>query len=1417
MENNSNHSLRPDIIFEVSWEICNKVGGIYTVISTRARTLVTEYGDSLILLGPDIYRDSEKHPEFTEEAIYPDWADYARKRGLRFKIGRWNISGSPVAILVDFSTYISEKDKVFTEFWEKYGLDSIAGQWDYIEPALFGYACARIIESFYDYQLSKRTKVTAQFHEWMTGTGLLYLKSHKPQIATLFTTHATVVGRSIAGNQIPLYSQLEKYNGDIKARDFNVVSKQSLEKISAREADCFTTVSEITNKECKQFLEKEVDVVTPNGFEDTFVPDGDEFHLLEVEARVKLFEVAEALLAYEVSKRALIIGASGRYEYKNKGLDVFIQSLGDLNKSGTLDREILAFIMVPASHHGPRRDVFKNLQDNENVVSLNNPYLTHYLNDAENDPVLRKIREAELFNRKDDKVKIFFVPCYLNGNDGIFDRAYYNLLIGFHLTVFASYYEPWGYTPLESIAFHIPTITTSLAGFGLWVRDYLNEKNKSVFVVERTDTNDVESIREIYQIIERFNKMPDEEFQAIRNNAADLSKEFLWPNFIDYYKKAYSVAISKVEDRINLFVEPEKFKEEFYFDRKHIENNPNWKRLIINHRLPEKLKALDELSKNLWWSWNPEAIDLFESIDKEAWFRLRENPIEFLESIPLNRLNTLANDQSFVDRLHRVYDMYREYMNKRDEQQKPCIAYFSMEYGIHHSLKTYSGGLGILAGDYLKEASDQNVQMIGIGLLYKYGYFNQKISPKGHQISAYEAVRFAKSPVTPVRDEHGNWKYIDLGLPGRRLKARIWKVQVGRVDLYLLDTDYEENIDQDRTITHHLYGGDNENRLKQEILLGIGGIRALKELGIIPDVYHCNEGHAAFIGIERLYQYISNENLSFSESLELVRSSTLFTTHTPVPAGHDVFTEELLRTYLADYSGRLHLTWMQFLNLGKINPEDASEKFSMSNLAANLSQEMNGVSKLHGQVSREMFAPLYPGYFPDELHIGHVTNGVHFQSWASPVWRRFFKEAFGDDFENNLLNKSYWEKINLIDENEIWQMRKHHKQVLIDCIRKRFDTEDNFMFSNPKNLVEVKESLHPEKLIVGFARRFATYKRAHLLFKDLERLSAIVNNPQRPVIFLFAGKAHPNDKAGQDLIKHIVDVSMHPNFIGKVIFIPDYDIQLAKKLVQGVDVWLNTPTRPLEASGTSGQKVLMNGGLNFSVLDGWWVEGFKSGGGWAVTDKRTYSNQELQDEIDAETIYSIFENEIVPLYYYRTKAGVPEEWVQFIKKSIATIAPDFTTSRMLDDYIKQYYLPLHDRHKKLLTNEFKEAERIALWKKEFFNRWNGVKLVSSKQLDVSREQIFLGQEYRAEIVLDLNGIEPEHIGLELVFSDMVENGKVNIVYKKELKYLESTGNHAKFYVVIVPHLSGGFDFGIRIFPLNKSLPHRQDFNFVKWI
>lgn len=844
-------------------------------------------------------------------------------------------------------------------------------------------------------------------------------------------------------------------------------------------------------------------------------------------------------------------------------------------------------------------------------------------------------------------------------------------------------------------------------------------------------------------------------------------------------------------------------------------NAPVWKELSIKSRLPEELKCLDELAHNMWWAWNYEARNMWKSLDEALYEKVGHNPVMLLERLSYDRKEEIVKDKALMKKVKDVYAMFRKYMDVKPDSKRPSVAYFSMEYGINQVVKIYSGGLGMLAGDYLKEASDSNVDMCAVGFLYRYGYFKQSLSMDGQQIANYDAQNFNSLPIVRQLDENGNPVVVDVPYMNYMVHAYVWRMNVGRISLYLLDTDNELNSEYDRPITHALYGGDNENRLKQEILLGMGGILTLKKLGITKQIYHCNEGHAALCNLQRLCDYVDG-GMPFNEAMELVRASSLYTVHTPVPAGHDYFDENLFGKYMGGYPSRLGISWDEFIGMGRENPDNHDERFCMSVFACNTCQEVNGVSRLHGWVSQKMFAPIWGGYYPEENHVGYVTNGVHLPTWTATEWRKLYDKYFDPSFMSDQSNEKIWHGIYNVDDEEIWNTRMALKNKLVRFIREMFTETWLKNQGDPSRVVSLLERINPNALMIGFCRRFATYKRAHLLFTDIDRLSKIVNDPEHPVLFFFSGKAHPADGAGQGLIKRIFEISQRPEFLGKIIFLEDYDMQLARRLVSGVDIWMNTPTRPLEASGTSGEKAELNGVVNLSVLDGWWVEGYREGAGWALDEKRTYQNQEYQDKLDAATIYGLLENEIIPMYYKKNKKGYSEKWIQVIKNSIATIAPHYTMKRQLDDYFDKFYNRQAKRSAELLANNNELAKKISLWKEAVAERWDGIHVVS-KETSFLENGGETGMKYKVTYVIDEQGLD-DAVGLELVSLNNEQSDSEREVYSThQFKMVKREGNLFTFEAEIEPSNAGTYRSCVRMYPKNDLLPHRQDFAYVKWL
>lgn len=843
-------------------------------------------------------------------------------------------------------------------------------------------------------------------------------------------------------------------------------------------------------------------------------------------------------------------------------------------------------------------------------------------------------------------------------------------------------------------------------------------------------------------------------------------------------------------------------------------NQPVWRDATITIELPLKLAPLSALAKNLWWVWNSEAKNLFRDLNPDLWRSTGENPVMLLQRLSAERLAEISRDEELMTRIERAYADFQEYMAQPMRTDVPSVAYFSMEYGLCNCLKIYSGGLGVLAGDYIKEASDSRINMTAVGFLYRYGYFTQTLTVDGQQMANYEPQNFNQLPIEQVCDENGAPMILEVPFPDRIVYSHIWRVNVGRMSLYLMDTDFDMNSEFDRWITQRLYGGDWENRLKQEYLLGIGGVLMLKKLGVNAELYHCNEGHAALLNLQRLVDYVQEKHLDFNTALELVRASGLYTVHTPVPAGHDYFDEGLFYKYMNEFPAKLGIDWNDLMNMGRENP-GTNERFSMSVFALNTCQEANGVSWLHGEVSKKMFAGIWKGYSWEESHVGYVTNGVHMPTWAASEWKEFYTKHLGQQVFTHQDDPKAWEGIFSVSDDAIWDLRMKLKNKFINFVRRDFKAKWLANQGDPTAVMKVVDKINPNALIIGFARRFATYKRAHLLFTDLDRLAKIVNNEQFPVQFIFSGKAHPADGAGQGLIKRIVEISRMPQFQGKIIFLEDYNMIVAKRLVTGVDIWLNTPTRPLEASGTSGEKAEMNGVLNFSVLDGWWYEGYRfdDKAGWALTDKRTFTDQGQQDKLDAATIYSMLENEIIPLYFAKNSKGYSPEWIQYIKRSIGHIAPHFTMKRMIDDYITRFYDPEDRRFRALAAGDYALAREIVAWKEKVAAAWDGIKVVSLNEATVPSGSA--GDKFDVTVTIDTNGLG-RSLGVELVCY-RVEDGQEHLFATVPFVVEKEDGNNLTFHLKYTLREAGVFRFGYRIYPVNANLPHRQDFAYTRWI
>ncbi|MCK6448470.1 MAG: alpha-glucan family phosphorylase [Planctomycetes bacterium] len=1335
---------QPHTLFEVSWEVCNKVGGIHTVVSTKAKTLVERYGDRYVCIGPWLLGNPETERSFHDETErFADFAEGCRAAGVAVRVGRWKIPGAPRTILVAFSGLFEKKDLVLARLWERFKVDSLFGSWDYVEPVLFGHAAGLVIERWcHEFFGDKGSRAVAQFHEWMTGAGLLYLEEKTPEVGSIFTTHATVLGRALSSTGRSPEQGLDGRSPDELAHELGVRAKHSIEGVCARTADVFTTVSEITAREAKLFFGRDAEPLLPNGIDLDVIDELAKDFPRNV-ASQRMREFAHRFLGQDVADAAFLC-LSGRYEFHNKGIDTLLDALAILDRRP--GRRIVAFLMVPAANSGVCKSVRDRLE--RPLAEIKKPLgvSTHNLIDRDNDPIQRHTAKLGFTNALEKRVKVVQIPVYLNGSDGLLNMPYESVLRAMDLSAFPSFYEPWGYTPEESLAVGVPTITTDYAGFGRWARSVGIGPKDGVSVLERVGKHDEQAAEELAEELERLTRErgdPARTYETCRRTAQRTA----WSDLIRHYDRAVEMALELTLVRSARGVAtPGRPRALVAVAPSEQSRRPRLAPFHVSATLPKPLEGLARLARNFWWCWDPEAQEIFRELSPLSWETSGHNPISFLRIVFPEDLTTRAADPRYLEKLERVLARLDAYLAEPTREHGTLfaahpIAYFSAEFGVHESLPIYSGGLGILAGDHLKSASDLGLPLVGVGLFYRHGYLRQRMTVHGEQL-AHTADNLPRNlAIEPVLDDRGTRVEVKLELPTSVLTLQAWRVAVGRVTLYLLDSDVDSNRPEDRAITDQLYGGDHETRLRQEIVLGRGGARLLARLGIDPSVWHINEGHAAFLALERVAELIREHGLTFPEARELVRATTVFTTHTPVPAGHDRFGEDVIRRYFSDAPGWCGLAWDQFFALG--TGEEDKANFNVTYLAMNFASAVNGVSKLHGDVSRALLHSFWPQYLRAEVPVGSITNGVHLPTWTHPDVARLFgaerRPVRGEDFAQRAPS---------IAPAAIWDVRKPARRRLLAKVRTSLEKTFLERSDSPRVLTRMLEGLDEKALLIGFARRFAPYKRATLLFSDRERLQALLDDEARPVRIFFAGKAHPRDGQGQEMLKRIFELSRSSEFVGKIFFLEDYDVDLARSLVQGVDVWLNNPIRPLEASGTSGMKAAANGALNLSIPDGWWVEAYDGQNGWSIGDGRGYPNQELQDELDAATLYRLLEEDVVPLYFERDAQGVPQHWLERVRHAFATIPPVFNTDRMVAEYRDRAYVELARRHAELTADRCAHLREVSRDHQRIRRGFGEIRFSSVKLAELS--ELSVGDAIEARVELDLKSLSPADVRVELV-------------------------------------------------------------------
>ena len=1347
----------PSVLFEVSWEVCNMVGGIHTVISTKAETATQKFGDDYIAVGPWLLSESEREVPFDDEPGFEQFSESCRAKGVPVRVGRWRTPGRPRTILVEFSRLYEHKDDVLAELWEQHGVDSISGGWDYTEPVLFGHAVGMVIELWWEEYLAPRhRRAIVHAHEWMTGSCLLYLAPRLPSIGTVFTTHATMLSRALSSLGHSPSDGLGDQTPVGLAEEHNVAAKHSIEGICARVADVFTTVSEITAAEAELLHERRPEPLLPNGI-DLDVIDEIAGPADRATVRAQLIDEASRFLGEDVSD-ATLMTVSGRYEFHNKGIDLLLEALAKLN--GEEGPRVVLFVLVPAGNSGLCSEVLE--RRGQPLDSIDGPVgiTTHNLFEEEHDPVHNHCRQFHLDNQPGSRVKVIHVPIYLGVKDGYFGRPYEAVLRAMDLSCFPSYYEPWGYTPQESLAVGVPTVTSDYAGFGRWADGEGLDARHGITVLPRVHREYGVVVEAMAEELTRFLSTTDRvSYDDCRATAARTA----WTDLFSNYETAYAAALARVDGRSKAgTVQTRRPKRILKIDAAPT-SEPRLTHFEVAGAVPAALHGLYRLANNYWWSWDAVAPQLFAELSPGEWERCGHNPVEFLQFLEPAVLEAKAQDADYQGRVSAALerlDAYlaagrRDYLPAASAAERPGplsaehgVAYFSAEFGIHESLPIYSGGLGVLAGDHLKSASDLGLPLVGVGLFYRMGYMQQHLTAAGEQTEFDRENDPQKMPLECVRTAEGAPLEVVIQLPGRQLHLRAWRVRVGTVSLYLLDANTPSNRAEDRDITRNLYGGAEETRIQQEIVLGRGGARLIRKLGIRPAVFHMNEGHAAFLTLERVARLVGEEGLTFDAAREIVRATTVFTTHTPVPAGHDRFSEDLMRRYFSDAEEWVGVPWERFFELGR----GSDDQFNMTNLALSFASHVNGVSKLHGRASQKLLKSFWPGLFEEEVPVHFVTNGIHLPTWTSPR----IGAALGAAGAQPITGEEFRTLAVDADPERVWQARRELKAAL--ALKAKASLEASFVARNdsPLTLHKILEGLDPDALFIGFARRFAPYKRAHLMFQDVERLERLLGDATRPVRLLVAGKAHPRDQHGKDILQEIAERARGAELIGKVVFLENYDIDLARALVQGVDVWLNNPTRMQEASGTSGMKAAANGGLNLSIGDGWWPEAADGRNGWTIAGDRVYADQELQDQFDSASLYRLLEEEIIPLFYDRDAGGLPLGWVERVIHDLATIPGQFNTNRMVRDYYAQAYEKLGNNYAEFVADRKARAKQMARDAQRIRRGFGSVKVAEVHVADLG--ELKVGEQFDVRLDVSTGDLNAADLRVELVVGNAVDGG-----------------------------------------------------------
>jgi len=1412
----------PDFVFELSWEVCNMVGGIHTVIQSKAQEMRDQFDDNYVCVGPHIPHQIGSTPVFREEiwnsSIYKMILDFSAQQ-VTCRMGRWNIPGEPKVLLIGFNDLLPQKDRILAHYWEKYGVNSIFGGHDYLEPVLFSHAAGLLIEQIFNRGLFLENKrVLVHCHEWMTACAFLHLKETAPEVASVFTTHATILGRTLSSRNDQRL--LETYFLDRQpsqwARETGVESKHSVECTAAREADCFTTVSETTSEECSSVLGKRPDQVVHNGLS-AEVPDRRLLEpALKLQMRRRLLEIAEEVTGYTYDPaRSDIVVTSGRYEFRNKGIDLFLEAMLDLRErmsSRDTRRKTLAVVMCPAGHLQriyPRKADF---------------HTTHQLVDPENDPTLQTLRLRNHQNGPDDPVHVIFLPLYLSGADSSIKEGYWELLSAADVAVFPSWYEPWGYTPHEAISLGIPTITTDRAGFGRWAKEVPGaEAEKGVVTIGRSKGVDgivpFDHCRiELRERLAHFLGLSDEEKRLWSNSASRTANKARWADFFSDYLKAYDLALSKAAARV---AEGKVFRfRSFSLGQVESPSRASYVRASVRKfsvapRFPLVLNSMLEFAEStISWKWHPPVVHLLSQLDPELWARVHRRPLEFLQNVTYETVRKIIANPELKKTFDEIRRTFQELRNLKVTFER---AYFCMEYGITDKLRIYSGGLGMLAGDHLKTASDLKLPLAAFGLFYQYGYFRQSLGAEGQQLASYDRSELEALKLKLVQNEAGARVLLSVPLRQDTLYFQAWRLELQTVHLFLLDTNVAENPPHLRGITDRLYSTEPGRRLDQEWLLAMGGLKLISSLRMNIKVFHMNEGHTSFLVVGRALELMAEKNFSFSEALEFVRFTTIYTVHTPVPAGHEEFELGDARRLLSAVVKK-HELLEQIMKLGEsLNP--GVNKFSMTSLAIRGSRWVNAVSKIHEGVSQRMFASRFPDLDPNEVPITHVTNGVHLPYWVDPDWQSLFYEVLGPDWPQRQRDVEYWGKLREVPAERIWDIKSKIKARFLRWLGGKL-RESLLSSGHRPEYADVLGKVDPRTLFITHAKRMAPYKRADLLFQDPDRLHEILRKSSVPIVFIYAGKAHPADGLGQAALQRLVGWGRDERFRGSILVLEDYDLSYASRLLSGSDVWLNTPLRPLEASGTSGMKAAVNGTLHFSVADGWWPEVFNGKNGWMVGDGSELWEHHLQDRFDRERIFSILETQLLPEYCGAFNEVPSLRWAERVRESLASCIPLVSSQRMFFDYEERLYKPALQAARDLEDGDFANLRELCKFKATLKEHWHELAFENMNSEKLGSNLVQRGIPTEVEIDLSHPGLTPQHLQVQGILTrrvtrfDKAERTVFNCVCISQ----EGEKN-SRWRLNLVNHEAGDYSLSFRATarPFGNLPDPSFELKLVKWV